>query len=221
MGIATTISAFIINRRNIKNSEVTDIKISDYKWLIKKVRQLGEKRLYDIVENVNDKNLYGCSEREKGKKFINLNAYSKRFESVYQDNLNYIKEMNNVDYNYKIYIITIITLALTIIGTISTLKDINKENSNDTKINNEINLIENKGNEMIDNKYLSYEDQFKEILNQEEINRIENYEMREIRMKYWNLRHQAFLDEVNIKDCELGKVLDKLWIEEQKEIEKF
>ena len=129
--------------------------------------------------------------------------------------------MNNVDYNYKIYIITIITLALTIIGTISTLKDINKENSNDTKINNEINLIESKGNEMIDNNYLSYEDQFKEILNQEEINRIENYEMREIRMKYWNLRHQAFLDEVNIKDCDLGKVLDELWIEEQKELEKF
>ena len=45
--------------------------------------------------------------------------------------------------------------------------------------------------------------------------------MREIRMKYWNLRHQAFLDEVNIKDCELGKVLDELWIEEQKEPEKF
>lgn len=157
----------------------------------------------------------------KGKKFINLNTYSKRFENVYQDNLNYIKETNNVDYNYKIYIITIITLALTIIGTISTLKDINKENSNDTKINNEINLIESKGNEMIDNNYLSYEDQFKEILNQEEINRIENYEMREIRMKYWNLRHQAFLDEVNIKDCELGKVLDELWIEEQKELEKF
>ena len=129
--------------------------------------------------------------------------------------------MNNVDYNYKIYIITIITLALTIIGTISTLKDINKENSNDTKINNEINLIESKGNEKIDNNYLSYEDQFKEILNQEEINRIENYEMREIRMKYWNLRHQAFLDEVNIKDCDLGKVLDELWIEEQKELEKF
>ncbi len=74
---------------------------------------------------------------------------------------------------------------------------------------------------MIDNNYLSYEDQFKEILNQEEINRIENYEMREIRMKYWNLRHQAFLDEVNIKDCDLGKVLDELWIEEQKEPEKF
>lgn len=203
------------------NSHRRNIKISDYKWLIKKVRQLGEKRLYDIVENVNDKNLYGCSKREKGKKFINLNTYSKRFETVYQDNLNYIKEMNNVDYNYKIYIITIITLALTIIGTISTLKDINKENSNDTKINNEINLIESKGNEMIDNNYLSYEDQFKEILNQEEINRIENYEMREIRMKYWNLRHQAFLDEVNIKDCELGKVLDELWIEEQKELEKF
>ena len=51
------------------NSHRRNIKISDYKWLIKKVRQLGEKRLYDIVENVNDRNLYGCSEREKIYKF--------------------------------------------------------------------------------------------------------------------------------------------------------
>lgn len=45
--------------------------------------------------------------------------------------------------------------------------------------------------------------------------------MQEIRMKYWNLIHQAFLDEMNIKDSELGKVVDELWIEKQKELGKF
>ncbi|NRT90070.1 hypothetical protein [Clostridium beijerinckii] len=67
-------------------------------------------------------------------------------------------------------------------------------------------------------KYLSYEDQFKDILNQEEISRIENNEVREIRWKYWNLAHKAFIDERNILDAELGKVLDELRLEEQKEL---
>lgn len=52
---------------------------------------------------------------------------------------------------------------------------------------------------MNDKGYLSYEDQFKEILNQEEIGRIENYKLREIRLKYWNLRHKALLDEQYIR----------------------
>lgn len=104
------------------NSHRKSIKVSDYKWLIKKVRQLGEKRLYYNTHNTNI-NWYGYSKNEKGKKFINLNKYSRKFENVYKDNLNYIKEMNSVNYDYKIYIITIITLALTILGTIFTFKD--------------------------------------------------------------------------------------------------
>lgn len=44
-------------------------------------------------------------------------------------------------------------------------------------------------------KYLSYEEQFNEVLNQEEINRIENAELRDIRMKYWKLQRDVFLDE--------------------------
>ncbi len=46
---------------------------------------------------------------------------------------------------------------------------------------------------MSGNNYLSYEEQFKDILNNEEIDRIENKEIREIRSKYWKLRHEAFL----------------------------
>ena len=127
------------------NSHKRNIKISDYKWLINKVRQLGEKRLYDISRRDND-NMYGYSKRLKEKKFINYNTYSKKFENVYKDNLNYIKEMNNVNYNYKIYIITIITLALTILGTFFTLKDnlkADKTYSTNTLINNEMNKLSN------------------------------------------------------------------------------
>lgn len=74
---------------------------------------------------------------------------------------------------------------------------------------------------MNEKDYLSYEDQFKDTLNQDEISRIENNEVREIRWKYWNLKHKAFIDENNISDSELGKVLDKLLLEEQKELASY
>lgn len=211
----------ILERKMSKylNSHKKNIKISDYKWLIKKVRQLGEKRLYSNLRNNGKYNMYVHSEKNIGKKFIIPNSYSKKFENVYNDNLNYIKEMNNVDYNYKIYIITIITLALTVIGTFATFIDFKKENS---ASNIKINEIESReANNMNDNNYLSYEEQFKEILNQDEISRIKNVELREVRIKYWNLRHTAFLDEYRIKDSELESVFNDLWSEEQKELEKF
>lgn len=74
---------------------------------------------------------------------------------------------------------------------------------------------------MNDKYYLSNEEQFKEILNQEEIARIENPELREIRMKYWALRHKAFTDEYNISDRDLGKVWDELITQEKIEISAF
>ena len=48
--------------------------------------------------------------------------------------------------------------------------------------------------------YLSYEEQFKDILNQEEIQRIEDQELRSIRAKYWTERHKVFLDERGVPD---------------------
>lgn len=69
--------------------------------------------------------------------------------------------------------------------------------------------------------FLSYEEQFKEVLNNEEIDRIENRELREIRMKYWRLQRDAFLDENNISDQELNKVSQELTRKEMKEIQRF
>ncbi|MED1789052.1 hypothetical protein P4V47_16435 [Brevibacillus laterosporus] len=69
--------------------------------------------------------------------------------------------------------------------------------------------------------YLNNEDPFKVILNQEEINRIQSPQLREIRMKYWRLRHEAFINERNISDRDLEKVLDELIRQEQEELQRF
>ncbi|MGR6760381.1 hypothetical protein ACU1JV_00865 [Paenibacillus sp. T2-29] len=70
-------------------------------------------------------------------------------------------------------------------------------------------------------KYLSYEEQFNEVLNQEEINRIENAELRDIRMKYWKLQRDVLLDEKNISDEELNEVSKELLRKEMEEIQRF
>lgn len=64
--------------------------------------------------------------------------------------------------------------------------------------------------------YLSEEEQFKEILNNAEISRIKDPELRDIRLKYWNLLHQTFLDEHKIPDNMLGQEFDKIKEEELK-----
>ncbi len=74
---------------------------------------------------------------------------------------------------------------------------------------------------MEEKNYLSEEEQYKEILNNKEIQCIKDYKLRKIRNKYWNLRHKAFLDEHGIPDSEIGNVYDKLIKEEQQEIEKY
>ena len=50
--------------------------------------------------------------------------------------------------------------------------------------------------------YLTKEEQFKDILNNEEIQRIEDVELREIRQNFWNLLHKAFLEKCGIPDWE-------------------
>ena len=69
--------------------------------------------------------------------------------------------------------------------------------------------------------YLTKEEQYKKILNNEEIERIEDLELRSIRSKYWSLRHKAFLDEVNIPDSQIEEVSNHLFEEERKEIEAY
>lgn len=74
---------------------------------------------------------------------------------------------------------------------------------------------------MSNNDYLSEEEQFKEILNNEEIRRIKDPELRNIGLKYWNLLHKTFLDEQKIPDSMLGKEFDKIKAEEIKELDEY
>lgn len=62
---------------------------------------------------------------------------------------------------------------------------------------------------------------FKDMINQEEIMNITDLDVRNIRMKYWNLKFKAFKDEYNIPDQELGNVLDKICNEEQEELKLY
>ena len=55
-------------------------------------------------------------------------------------------------------------------------------------------------------------------MNNEEINQIQDAELRSIYRKYWKMRHEAFLDEHGIPDHELGKVVERIDAAEAEEI---
>ena len=74
---------------------------------------------------------------------------------------------------------------------------------------------------MNETEYLSETEQYKKTLNNTEISRIKDPALRSIRMKYWNLHHEAFLDEYKIPDSEIGNVFDQLCEKEQQEIEEY
>lgn len=52
----------------------------------------------------------------------------------------------------------------------------------------------------------------------EEIDRIEDPTIRNIRTKYWNMKHRAFLDEHGIPDTDLARIFDELSLKEEQEV---
>lgn len=70
-------------------------------------------------------------------------------------------------------------------------------------------------------EYLSEAEQYQEMLNNEQISRIKDPVLREIRSRYWDLRHKAFLDEHNISDAELGDIWDQLKEQEKQELDNY
>ena len=77
------------------------------------------------------------------------------------------------------------------------------------------------GRKCMEKKYLNVEEQFKETLNNEEIERIEDYELRDIRYRHWDYRTKIFLDEHNISDQELCILTDIDFANEKKELEAY
>ena len=70
-------------------------------------------------------------------------------------------------------------------------------------------------------QYLTEDEQYQKSLSLDEIRRIKDYRLQKIRERYWNLRHQAFMDEHGIPDWELGKVLNRIYDEEAKALEEY
>lgn len=70
-------------------------------------------------------------------------------------------------------------------------------------------------------EWLSEEEQYKEILNNDEISRIEDLELREIRQKHWSYRHKIFKDEHNISDKEFMKLFEVDVAKEREELEAY
>lgn len=62
--------------------------------------------------------------------------------------------------------------------------------------------------------------QYDKVLSPKEINEIEDEELKKIRLKYWKLRHDAFLSD-DISENDLDRVIEGIFSEEQKEIENY
>lgn len=71
------------------------------------------------------------------------------------------------------------------------------------------------------NEWLSEEEQYKETLNIDEIHRIKDPKLREIRQKHWNYQHKIFIDEMRISDQELVKLSNQDKELERKEMEEY
>lgn len=69
--------------------------------------------------------------------------------------------------------------------------------------------------------WLSEEEQYKDSLNNEQISRIKDPKLREIRMRHWNYQHKIFLDELNISDKELCRLVEEDSLKEKREIEEY
>ena len=70
-------------------------------------------------------------------------------------------------------------------------------------------------------EWLTEEEQYKDVLSNEQILKIRDSHLREIRMRHWQYRHKIFLDEQNISDQELCRLADADYEAEMKEIEAY
>mgnify|MGYP000982693429 CR=1 FL=1 len=69
--------------------------------------------------------------------------------------------------------------------------------------------------------FLNEDRQYDETLNNEEIARIRDLELRKIRAKYWKKQTDIFLDEQNIPDDMLGKYSNQIKEQEKRELEEY
>ena len=71
------------------------------------------------------------------------------------------------------------------------------------------------------NQYLSIEERFKDALSNEEMLRIKDQELRDIRMRHWIYQNKIHHDYANISDEELCRLVDIDCEKEKREIEEY
>lgn len=70
-------------------------------------------------------------------------------------------------------------------------------------------------------EWLSEEEQYREHLSCEQISRIKDPKLRDMRLKHWKHRNKIFLNETNISDAELIRLTEEDWEKEKKELEDY
>lgn len=94
------------------NSKRSLLNYLNYKWLLNKRRRIYEKRFYNIDISKEIK-LTGFSTKKHD--WLDMNLYT-GFRDVYDDNIEFIKNLNSLNYNIIAFTVSIFALAISIIG---------------------------------------------------------------------------------------------------------
>lgn len=70
-------------------------------------------------------------------------------------------------------------------------------------------------------EYLNNEEQYQLHINDEQISRIKDPILKEIRLRYWKKQNEIFLDEYGVPDSKLNEIYRKIENEEIHEIENY
>ena len=94
------------------NSKKLWVNILDYKWLINKKRRLNEKRFYDINKR-SFKKITAYSNEESS---LIEDTLINNIENVYKENIEYINNLNSINYNILAFVISVLALVIAIIS---------------------------------------------------------------------------------------------------------
>jgi hypothetical protein len=125
------ISELDIHMRKYLNSNKKYVSVKDIKWIINKLRYINEqkRKIKLIIENkevrdvdsLNEWELYLHGKKEDNYYFIMFPEYIEKFEAMYNNNLEYLNSISSTQNDKVIIVITVLTLAATLIGVLASI----------------------------------------------------------------------------------------------------
>ncbi len=94
------------------NSKKIFVNVWDYKWLLNKKRRLDEKRFYDV----NNKRLESIKGFSNKKISLTDELLIKNIRDVYNENIEYINNLNTINYNVIAFAISVLALIIAIVA---------------------------------------------------------------------------------------------------------